>query len=97
MSDFTIIACRPVELDPNDPFEAQILDMTFVYDGSVKARCRRCNREVWVGPRQQEALASDPSIPIGCFLCAATPEGNLAARLGLLDVHDLGNPQERPK
>lgn len=31
--------------------------------------CERCNRSVWIGPRQMEAKRADTSIVTFCYIC----------------------------
>jgi hypothetical protein len=65
------------------------------YTGSVKGECELCHDEVWIGPRQQEALATcrreQTPHHVVCFLCAAPYVAG-----GDAEVKSLGNP-EKPK
>lgn len=41
------------------------------YPGSVESRCTACNGRMWLGPKQQEAIASlGPRVTVMCLLCA---------------------------
>jgi hypothetical protein len=65
----TIIACRPVELPPE---MTQLLLEIKIYPGSAVMQCRQCQTDIYVGPRQQEALEASASMLLLCMLCAIT-------------------------
>jgi hypothetical protein len=90
VSEPVVLFCRPVDLDPEDPFDAEILRMTTKYTGSVESTCDGCDCRIWVGPRQQEAMKEFTDVTKGCFRCIAQAQ---ALGVQVAGVRDLGNPE----
>lgn len=89
-----IVMGRPV-----DPNQIEILisnkmgiDFSDPYDDSVKMTCKRCMREVWIGPMQREKMAEIPSI----VMCPQHAVESMH-ELGMTekDVVALGHEHER--
>ncbi|OWY59656.1 hypothetical protein B7486_73400 [cyanobacterium TDX16] len=89
-----IIACRPASPAGILKWLLATGEEPVPYAGSVKGVCRRCGQEVWIGPRQQEFIATcrrdEKPCEVMCVPCTAP----FAA--GDAEVKSLGNP-EKPK
>ena len=92
-----VLVCRPVDEAAVAEIRRRVserrappTDLPHIYSGSIIANCLLCDREIYVGPKQQEALAKDPTIPKTCFLCLfdAMEAGVVPAGL-----RDLGNKE----
>lgn len=70
MNNPVVIVARPCDLDLRDPVDARIALDTIVYDGSVTHPCDVCGKDLWLGPRQQAAIATMPVDSVMCFRCA---------------------------
>jgi hypothetical protein len=90
MSQPVILFCRPVDLDPSDPIDAEILQRTTKYTGSIESSCDACECRIWIGPRQHEAMKQRTDVTKACFRCVAR-----AMALGIEPggVRNLGNPE----
>lgn len=88
MADPQVLACRPRDLDPTDPMDRQIAELTFVYEGSVERKCKLCWCVVQVGPKQQDHLRRRPKTAVMCFRCVVVLSGG-----NEMDIRSLGNEQ----
>jgi len=80
-----IVACRPVDLDPDDPTDAECARTT-------AGACAECKRKVWIGPRSQAVVEAHPdTVAVMCFLCAVLA----ADGYGDTAVASLGNEETR--
>lgn len=92
MPDPAVLACRPRDLDLDDPMDAQIARETFVYEGSIDGTCAPCGAPVHVGPKAIALLIQQPDAQIVCFRCVVA----LMAMGVDADIRNLGNRQRRP-
>lgn len=89
--DYTVLACRPRDLDPSQDVDVAINNWTSVYAGSVEGTCDICHCAVHVGPNQQALRLANPSVMIACFRCVAVLGGEVPDSL---DIRSLGNPEQ---
>ena len=68
------------------------MDFSDPYDGSIKGNCKDCDREVWIGPRQQEMINATPC-SVFCPTCSVEQLHKAGGTLD--DVHSLGHVHER--
>ena len=99
-----ILACRSVEPTETEKQVAlQVgMDLTTPYPGSIKDVCVRCEREVWVGPRQQDAMraaAGAAQTVVSCFTCSVLIADELreepSERVGVVDLGNV-HPSDVP-
>lgn len=93
--DFKVVMGRPVV--PNE-MEIAIgvktgIDLSDPYDDSIKKNCKKCLREVWIGPRQQEAMSQDELMVPMCPTCAVGTMQELGFSMN--EVHNLGSVHPR--
>lgn len=93
----TVIACRPVT--PSEVEQIVEIDMgqsmSAPYAGSIKGVCADCQRDVWIGPRQQEFIAthSDTTVIIRlCLMCSIQVSREVGPEEVV--VSSLGNPEQ---
>lgn len=95
--DIAIVMGRPVV--PNE-IELAIgqkmgIDFSDPYDGSEKMTCKRCLREVWVGPMQREKMSEVPGCIVMCPEDAVKSMhevgGSLDDVVSLEHEHERGN------
>jgi hypothetical protein len=93
--DIAIVMGRPVT--PNE-VETEIgkklgIDFSDPYDGSEKMKCKRCLREVWVGPMQREKMSE----VAGCIVMCPEHAVQTMHEAGgsMEDVQSLGHEHER--
>lgn len=67
----TMAACRPVEWSERTLGRGAAQPETPVYPNSLQMRCDDCKEPIWVGPKQQDALATGVVNTVLCFDCAA--------------------------
>lgn len=89
--DFTLLACRPRDLDFDDFLDVAIAVSTSVYAGSVEGTCHICHTTVHIGPNQMAVRRADPTVMIVCFRCVAILGGSNPEAL---DIRSLGNPEQ---
>jgi len=72
MADINIILCIPVD----DKVREQQARQPFPFDlkahpGYTKAKCERCDLEVWIGPKSKLVKKNDPNrYQVMCGICA---------------------------
>lgn len=95
--DIAIVMGRPVV--PN-ALELEIaskigIDFSDPYDGSEKHTCKRCMREVWIGPSQREKMSEVAGCIIMCpehaVMSLHEVGGSLEDVVSLGHVHERGN------
>lgn len=89
-----IVMGRPVEPNEVEKIIAEKVGVDFSdpYDDSVKMTCKRCLREVWVGPKQQEQMTKTDCV-VMCPLHAVEAMHDLG--MDMKNVVSLGHEHER--
>lgn len=67
-----LLVCRPVEWPTSGPLSDT--EPTFIYPGSVIAKCTACRQKIYVGPKIQEAQETTGA-PVHCFACGMEVAG----------------------
>lgn len=93
--DIAIVMGRPVV--PNE-IELAIgqkmgIDFSDPYDGSEKMTCKRCLREVWIGPNQREKMSEVSGCIVMCPEDAVKSMHEVGGTMD--DVVNLGHEHER--
>jgi hypothetical protein len=90
-----IVACIPTKPADQRRLPAHLLPFV-PYSGSIKGKCPLCEREIWIGPRQQKMVADGAEV--SCMLCIREDIENYEAKTGEkaeFNIKSLGNPEKK--